>query len=145
MMRTGTASTAATWARVYLAILLAFAVVDALWLGTLGGAMFKAALGDRLKAEPMLVAAAAFYLVYALGLTVLAVRPSESGAGARTTAGRGALLGLTAYATFDLTCLAVLEGYTVALALADMAWGTFVSALAAGIGGWVAARTRGAS
>jgi uncharacterized membrane protein len=133
------------WARVYLATLVTFAVVDALWLGTLGGAMFKAALGSSLRSEPLLVAAGAFYLLYAAGLTALAVRPTEAATSPGSAAARGALLGLTAYGTFDLTCLAVLQGYTVTLALADMAWGTFVSAVSALAGGWTAVRWRSVS
>ena len=47
---------------------------------------------------------------------------------------RGALFGFVAYGTFDLTNLAVLKGWSVAITAIDMAWGTlltgFVAALA---------------
>ena len=49
----------------------------------------------------------------------------------------GALLGLTAYATFDLTNLAIINGWTLGLAALDMAWGTVLSAIAA-VAGYLA-------
>jgi uncharacterized membrane protein len=44
----------------------------------------------------------------------------------------GALLGLLAYGTYDLTNLAVMKGFTLKIALIDMAWGAFVTAATAG-------------
>jgi uncharacterized membrane protein len=40
----------------------------------------------------------------------------------------GALLGLFAYGTYDLTNLAVLKGFTTRIALIDLAWGTALTA-----------------
>ena len=51
---------------------------------------------------------------------------------------RGAAFGLIAYATYDLTNLATLKGWPLGLAAADVAWGTFASAVAATAGRWVA-------
>jgi uncharacterized membrane protein len=54
-------------------------------------------------------------------------------------AGRGALLGLVAYSTFDLTALAVLAGWSALVTVVDIAWGTFLTAATAGIAhGWAA-------
>ena len=44
----------------------------------------------------------------------------------------GGAIGLTAYATYNLTNLATLKGWASQLALLDMAWGTVASGLAAG-------------
>ena len=52
----------------------------------------------------------------------------------------GALFGLFAYGTYDLTNLATLRNWTLKVALLDMAWGTFVTAMAAAAGCAVAAR-----
>ena len=51
----------------------------------------------------------------------------------------GAVLGLTAYATFDLTSLAIIKGWTPGLAAVDMAWGTVLSAIAA-VAGYAAGK-----
>ena len=47
--------------------------------------------------------------------------------------GQGALFGLMAYATYDLTNLAVLNGFTLRIALIDLAWGTVLS----GVTAWI--------
>ena len=48
--------------------------------------------------------------------------------------GLTAILGAMAYATYDLTNLATLRGWTLPMALADIGWGTAVTALAATAG-----------
>lgn len=115
----------------YAATLVAFLVIDAIWLATIAVDMFRQSLGPVLRDQPDLCAVVAFYVVYAAGLYVLAVRPGTAVRSWPLAARSGAVLGLTAYATFDLTNLAILNGWTVTLAVVDIAWGTFVSAIAA--------------
>ena len=128
--------------RTYVAALVAFLAADIVWLMLVGGPMFESRLGDWLRPKPHLAAAAVFYPVFDLGLVVLAIDPSGPPRSLAATAGRGALLGLTAYATFDLTNLAILQRYTVDLALADMLWGTLASTMAAAVGWRVAGAGR---
>ena len=45
----------------------------------------------------------------------------------------GALLGLIAYSTYDLTNLATLRGWSAKLALINLAWGTIVTRLVAAV------------
>ena len=53
----------------------------------------------------------------------------------------GALFGLIAYATYDLTNLAVLREFPTFVAVVDMAWGATISATVAAAGyfaaGWL--------
>ena len=49
----------------------------------------------------------------------------------RKAVAMGALLGLVAYATYDLSNLATLQGWSLAVTVVDIAWGTCVSGLAA--------------
>ena len=49
----------------------------------------------------------------------------------------GALFGLFAYGTYDLTNQATLRNWTTTLTIADMAWGTLVSGIAAVAATWV--------
>ncbi len=56
---------------------------------------------------------------------------------------RGAILGLTAYATFDLTNLAILKGWTPLVAAVDIAWGVFVTTVVA-VAGMAVGRRCGA-
>jgi uncharacterized membrane protein len=43
----------------------------------------------------------------------------------------GALFGLFCYATYDLTNLATLKDWPIRIALADIAWGTLITAISA--------------
>jgi len=110
--------------------LIVFVVMDAAWLMLVALKMFQSQLGAILQPEPMLGAAIVFYLIYTFGLVVLAVRPAVAAGSLAVAATKGAVLGLTAYATFDLTNLAVIKGWTIELATIDIAWGAVVSAIA---------------
>jgi uncharacterized membrane protein len=58
-----------------------------------------------------------------------------AGSVARTLA-LGAFFGLVAYATFDLTCLALMRDFPVLVVVVDLVWGTVLTASvsAAGFG-----------
>ena len=114
--------------------LIVFAVLDLAWLTLYAGAVFRSRLGPLLRAEPDLVAAVAFYLVYAAGMVILVVSPAIAARSVSPALWRGAVLGLTAYATFDLTNLAIVAGWSWPVSMMDMAWGTLASALAAAAG-----------
>jgi uncharacterized membrane protein len=120
----------------YLATLVAFLLLDTLWLTQMAAGLFKAELGDLLRPAPLLSAAILFYLIYALAIQMLAVHP------ALAAAGYGALLGLASYGAFDLTNLAILKAWTPTLAALDMTWGAAVSALSAVAGYLVASYLR---
>ena len=126
----------------WVATLVAFVVLDVMWLMFYAGALFKTHLGALLRAQPDLVPAAVLDLVYATGLAVLVVAPAIVARSLSSAIWRGAVLGLTAYAMFDLTNLAVLQGWTLPIALLDMAWGTFASSTAAAAGFVAAKLTR---
>lgn len=113
------------------ACLLTFVVLDTAWLLLVGIGQFQALIGPIMKPEPNLLAAAAFYVIYAVGLLLLVIRPAVQQRSIGLAAANGAVLGLTSYATFDLTNLAVIKGWTLGLALLDMTWGTTLSSVAA--------------
>ena len=45
----------------------------------------------------------------------------------------GAVFGLVAYATYDLTNLAVMKGFTLKIALIDMVWGMVLTSAVSGL------------
>jgi uncharacterized membrane protein len=116
--------------KAYAATLVVLVALDAVWLAFVANAFFKSELGPLLRAQPDLVAAGLFYLIYPIGVVALAVAPSLRERSGAAAAWRGAVLGLTAYATFDLTSLAIIEGWTRTVAMVDIAWGAIVSAVA---------------
>ncbi len=114
----------------YAVTLIAFLAIDFVWLGWIARSTYVAEMGDLMRKEPNLIAAAAFYLIYAAGLTLFAVLPGLKAESAIQTIALAGAFGLVAYATYDLTNLSVLNGFSLKLALIDMAWGTFASAAA---------------
>ncbi len=119
-----------TWLTAFLVTGAAFAVIDLIWLTIMGGAFYRPHLGDLMRASPNLAASAAFYLIYAAVLTALVVAPAiRTGAPVSGLAvfGAGALFGLGAYATYNLTNLATLKAWPLPIVLVDTAWGTLLT------------------
>jgi uncharacterized membrane protein len=122
-------------AAAYLAAGLAFAIIDAIWLTQIGPRLYRPALDAVLADRFNLPAAVAFYLIYIAGIIALAVLPAaREGAGLSKAALNGAMLGFVAYATYDLTNQATLKVWSLKITLADIAWGTFLTACAASAG-----------
>ncbi|HPA50339.1 MAG TPA: DUF2177 family protein [Thermoanaerobaculia bacterium] len=111
-----------------LATAATFLALDLLWLGVVARGLYERALGDLLRPDAYLPAAALFYAFYVAvtaGWAVLGAR--SKGDAAR----RGAGLGFVAYATFELTSWAVIRGWPALLVPIDLAWGVSLTALAA--------------
>lgn len=124
----------------YVAAGLIFLVIDAIWLTVMADTLYRPLLGDRLEPQFVLAPAAAFYLIYIAGIVFLAIMPALEGGGLAKAAINGAALGLVAYATYDLTNHATLKDWPLAVTLADIPWGTVLTALSASGGFLVASR-----
>ncbi len=119
----------------YIGALVVFLALDAVWLTVMGKALYRPTMGDMLVEGFRPVPAVVFYLVYLATLVYFAVRPGEDQTFARTFL-NGALFGIAAYATYDLTNQATLKNWSTTLTIADMAWGALVSAIGAYAGRW---------
>lgn len=118
----------------YLAAAIAFLIVDAIWLYTMADTLYRPLLGQMLAPQFRLVPAIVFYLIYIGGIVFFAVVPALEGGGVARAALNGAVLGLVAYATYDLTNQATLRDWPLTLTLADIPWGMFVTAVGASAG-----------
>lgn len=116
---------------VYLTVLVVFVIIDLVWLGFIARSLYVREMGALLAAKPGLAAAAAFYLLYAAGLTFFAVNPALASNSLAQAALLGAAAGLFAYGTYDLTSLSVIKGFGLRIALIDMLWGTILSSTTA--------------
>lgn len=125
-------------------VLVALFMCDFTWLSISGPLVYTPNLGDLLLESPLLFPAFLFYVVYAAGVTFLIVLPALAAGRVASAVLRGAVLGFVAYATYDLTNLATLKGWSVTVVLADIAWGTVLTGTASGVGTWLAARFGGA-
>ncbi len=124
----------------YIGAALATLGLDAIWLGTMANRLYRPIIGDMMLDGFRPVPALAFYLLYVLGLVIFAIQPAFATGRWTTALSSGALFGFFAYATYDLTNQATLKNWATTLTLADMAWGTLLSALAASAGYWAATR-----
>jgi uncharacterized membrane protein len=127
----------------YAATLIAFCCCDFVWLGWVAKDYYQSQLGGLLLAQPNWAAAVSFYVLYAAGVVFFCVAPALDAPSWGKAAVLGAVLGGLAYATYDLSNLATLKGWSIALSLVDIAWGAFVTAVAASAG-YQAAKLMGA-
>ncbi len=103
-------------------------LIDLLWLGIVAKNFYSQELGELARRQGASLAPrwGAALLVYLLipGGIVLFVRPllGENSSGWHAF-GWGALFGLVLYGVYDLTNLAVLDKWTLRLAISDMLWG----------------------
>ena len=125
----------------YAATALVFVLMDFAWL-SLAGPRVYGAIGPLLSDKVDGGAAIAFYVIYMAGLTYFAIRPALASGRWRTATLSGALFGLVAYATYDLTNQATLRLWATSITIADMGWGMTVSAVASTLGSFAASRLR---
>ena len=102
--------------------------IDAVWLSTMTGRLYRPWIGHLMRTSPHWTPAAAFYLIYIAGLSFFVLEPAlSSGAAAAETVATGALFGLVTYATYDLTNHATLKQWPLVVTLADLVWGSVMT------------------
>ena len=119
------------YAIAYISTAVVFLVLDAIWLGTMADRLYRPAMGSIMLERFALAPAVAFYLIYIAGVVVFAVTPALQSGRWTTALGYGAMLGLMAYATYDLTNQATLKDWSWTVTIADLCWGTVVTGIAA--------------
>lgn len=118
----------------YAGTFCSFLAIDALWLGVVARTFYRDQLGDMMLPSPNLGIAAVFYIFFAAAVVLLAVMPGLKSGSIWVAVGYGAVLGLAAYGTYDITNLATLKGWPVTMSVIDMIWGTVLTATASGCG-----------
>jgi uncharacterized membrane protein len=106
-----------------------FFLIDLIWIGVVAKNLYTRAIGRMLRDSVNWPAAVMFYLMYIGGIVLCVLAPAiRRGSRIPHVALRGGLLGVFAYGTFDLTALALREGWPVMVAIVDMVWGTVLTA-----------------
>jgi len=127
--------------KLYLLTAVVFFAIDLVWLGVVAVNFYQRHLGSLLAEQVRWVPAILFYLIFIAGLLVFAVQPGLSAGSLGRAVVLGAFLGFMAYATFDLTCLALFKNFPVVVVVVDMIWGSCLSAVVSsagyGIGRWL--------
>ena len=122
---------------IYLTFLITLITVDLVWLLGIAKNLYREEMGDLMASEPKLLAGLAFYVIYALGVCIFVIAPALSKQSLMYALQYGALFGFFCYMTYDLTNLAVIRDFPTKLAFIDIAWGSLVTALTAGLTYWV--------
>lgn len=110
----------------FLITLMTLLLLDFVWISGLMQRLYQTSFTEDFLAQPFrLPYAAAFYLLFSFSLWYLFVRKFDT----VTTQVliEAALFGLTAYATFALTNMAVIEQWTLKLTILDLVWGGIVA------------------
>ncbi|MEJ2533946.1 MAG: DUF2177 family protein [Gammaproteobacteria bacterium] len=118
----------------YIASLVAFLVVDLVWIIAYVIGYYEREVGALLREEPNMAAAVVFYLGYIAGVLALATLPALEARSPRVAVVRGAVLGAVAYGTYTVTNYAMIEGWTLGLVISDVIWGAFLTGLTAFVG-----------
>ncbi len=130
-----------TWLKLYGLTAGVFFAIDLVWLGVVASSFYQRHIGHLMRADVLWVPALVFYSIYIVGILVFAVAPGlEAGSLGRTVA-LGAFLGFFAYATFDLTSMALFKDFPGIVVAVDLLWGTCLTATVAaagfGFGRWL--------
>lgn len=118
-----------------------FFVIDLLWLGVIAKGFYRRKLDFILSSQVNWTAAVIFYLMYIAGILFFAVRPAVSNNSWGQAAVLGGLFGFFTYATYDLTNLATIKNWPLAIVVVDILWGvclcSLVALLSFAIGKWL--------
>jgi uncharacterized membrane protein len=118
----------------YLVTAVVFFAMDFAGIRYLVRPVFERHVG-HLLAEPMRLASAGiFYLFYVAGVLWFVSLPALREGAPLQALTNGAVLGLLAYGTYELTNYATLEAWSFEQVLVDGLWGTFLTGVAAWIG-----------
>jgi uncharacterized membrane protein len=100
-----------------------FFAVDMVWLGLIAKPFYAKQIGHMMAAKVRWTPALLFYLLYIAGILFFAVLPALDKGSLGRAVLSGALLGLLAYATYDLTNLATLRDWPLLVTMIDLVWG----------------------
>ncbi|MCD4714242.1 MAG: DUF2177 family protein [Clostridiales bacterium] len=106
-----------------------FMAIDLVWLGFIAKNLYSKYLGYIMTDKVNWGAAILFYVLFIIGLLFFVISPALDKNSWTYALGAGALYGLLTYATYDLTNLATLKDWPIAITVIDMIWGTTLASL----------------
>lgn len=131
-----------TYVIAYIATAIVFFAIDYVWLSRVAFNFYRAEIGHVLLDKPNFAAAGAFYLFYVGGIVYFAVSPALASENWTQALVAGAILGLVAYGTYDMTNLATVKDWSVKVTIIDIAWGATLTSVSA-LAGYFAVRALG--
>lgn len=104
-------------------------VLDFIWLGFVAKKLYYGEMGKILLEKPNMAPALLFYAIYVVGVVAFVITPALEKGSWVYALGYGALFGFVAYATYDLTNLATLKGFSSKIVVIDLVWGAALTAV----------------
>ncbi len=117
----------------YIATLVPMIVLDAIWILVVAKNFYAEQMGFLFTKSVKILPIAFFYPLYAFVILMLVVLPGISSGSWVGVLWRGALLGLAAYAAYDLTNHATIDRWPISMTVVDILWGVVVTALTSAI------------
>lgn len=127
--------------KAYIGVLVVFVILDAIWLGVVAVDFYAETIGHLMAENVNWGAAVVFYVMYIGGIAYFISVPAGATGELKTALVNGALFGVIAYGTYDLTNFATLRDWPLKVVVYDMIWGGFITASAA-LGGFFAVRKK---
>ncbi len=119
--------------RAVVAASLTMVIIDLVWLGVFAASFYNEQLGELRAQETVAIAAGLFYVQYIAVVVFFGAIPARD---VKQAAARGALLGWFAYATWEFTNWAVIEGWPTGLVVVDILWGVTLTAAVSAVAKW---------
>ncbi len=115
--------------KMYLIALVAFLIIDGLWLGLIARNFYRAEIGFLLKETPNFLVAGVFYLFFVAGIVFFVINPAIEKESMRYLITAAILFGTLTYATYDLTNLATIKDWSWQVTIVDIIWGGFLTTM----------------
>ncbi|MEO8577285.1 MAG: DUF2177 family protein [Gemmatimonadales bacterium] len=119
---------------------VAMFALDMVWLGLVAKGLYAREMASLLRPDVKWIPAILFYFLYVAAVLVFVVMPAAERRSLTYALVLGAFYGLAAYATYDLTSLALIRDFPVLIAIVDLAWGISLTTVASGAEYWAATR-----
>lgn len=101
--------------------------IDMVWLGLIAKGFYAKQVGFLTRPDVNWASAFVFYFLFTLGLVIFVISPSIEKGSFLNVILLGSLFGLIAYATFDLTNLAIVKDWPLLVTIVDLIWGSFIA------------------
>ncbi|MES2124936.1 MAG: DUF2177 family protein [Gemmatimonadota bacterium] len=108
--------------------------LDLVWLGVVAKGLYARELGSLLRPDVKWVPALLFYTIYVIAVVAFVVLPAAERKSLTYALGMGAFFGFAAYATYDLTSLALIRDFPLKIVIVDLAWGAVLTMVVSAAG-----------
>ncbi|MGV8130517.1 MAG: DUF2177 family protein [Candidatus Pacearchaeota archaeon] len=104
----------------FLAVFISIVVLDLIFISTLILPIYQDSVSSTLKATPSITSSLLAWLLITLGI-IYFVNPNSKNK--KQSFKKGALFGLIVYGVYSLTNYAIIQNWTIKMAIIDIIWG----------------------